>query len=160
MIKRTNRLETQRTVSKNKLRLWIRLLRSTRYVESVLRARLRQQFAVTLSQFDVMAALSRSRGGMIMSEVSRFLMVSNGNITGIVDRLVDDGLVIRSLREGDRRTSFVRLTGKGQDKFNRMAAQHEKWVNELLQDICADETDEMITMLARIEKPNPRKTTS
>jgi len=155
MTARTNRLKAQRSVSKNKLRLWIRLLRGTRYMESVLRARLRKRYSVTLSQFDVLAALSRSRGGMIMSEVSRLLMVSNGNITGIVDRLVDEGLVIRSLREGDRRTSFVRLTGKGQEKFKRMAEQHEKWVNELLQDFSPEETDDLITMLSRLKKPIP-----
>ena len=130
-------------------------MRGTRYMESVLRARLRKRYSVTLSQFDVLAALSRSRGGMIMSEVSRLLMVSNGNITGIVDRLVDEGLVIRSLREGDRRTSFVRLTGKGQEKFKRMAEQHEKWVNELLQDFSPEETDDLITMLSRLKKPIP-----
>ena len=155
MTARTNRLKAQRSVSKNKLRLWIRLLRGTSYMESVLRARLRKRYSVTLSQFDVLAALSRSRGGMIMSEVSRLLMVSNGNITGIVDRLVDEGLVIRSLREGDRRTSFVRLTGKGQEKFKRMAEQHEKWVNELLQDFSPEETDDLITMLSRLKKPIP-----
>ena len=155
MTARTNRLKAQRSVSKNKLRLWIRLLRGTRYMESVLRARLRKRYSVTLSQFDVLAALSRSRGGMIMSEVSRLLMVSNGNITGIVDRLVDEGLVIRSLREGDRRTSFVRLTGKGQEKFKRMAEQHEKWVNELLQDFSPEETEDLITMLSRLKKPIP-----
>ena len=66
-----------------------------------------------------------------MSQISRFLMVSNGNVTGIVDRLVGDGLVIRAQRRDDRRTSIVRLTKKGGDRFEEMAAAHESWIDEL-----------------------------
>lgn len=98
--------------SKARLRLWIRLLRASRLIEGVARERLKAQFNATLPRFDVMAALYRQPGGMLMSEISRFLMVSNGNVTGIVDRLVADGLVDRAQRNGDRRTSFISLTTK------------------------------------------------
>src|SRR5580704_15209512 len=86
-----------------RLRLWIRLLRASRLIEGVARERLKSQFNATLPRFDVMAALYRKPDGMLMSEISRFLMVSNGNVTGIVDRLVSDGLVARAQRNGDRR---------------------------------------------------------
>lgn len=89
------------------------MLRLTRTIESALRENLRTEFAATLPRFDVMAALHRFPDGMILSELSRYLMVSNGNVTGIVNRLVADGLVERTLRDGDRRTSVVRLTGRG-----------------------------------------------
>ena len=81
------------------------------------RERLKSQFNATLPRFDVMAALYRKPDGMLMSEISRFLMVSNGNVTGIVDRLVSDGFVARSQRNGDRRTSFISLTRKGRAAF-------------------------------------------
>ena len=90
--------------SKARLRLWIRLLRASRLIEAVARERLKAQFNATLPRFDVMAALFRKPDGMLMSEISRFLMVSNGNVTGIVDRLVSDGFVVRAQRNGDRRT--------------------------------------------------------
>ncbi len=83
-----------------------------------------------------------------MSEVSRFLMVSNGNVTGIVSRLVGDGLVIRAQRRDDRRTSFVRLTRKGRDRFEEMAAAHESWVDELLGGMTPDVVDELSTRLS------------
>ena len=153
MVARIDKLNKHRTISKNKLRLWIRLLRSTRYMESVLRIRLRKKFSVTLSQFDVLAALSRSEDGMIMSEVSQLLMVSNGNITGIVDRLTEEGLVIRSMRGGDRRTNFLRLTRKGQRKFHRMAQAHERWIEDLLQDFSSAEVNHLIALLSRLKKP-------
>ncbi len=117
---------------KARLRLWIRLLRATRLIESEVRERLKSKFNVTLPRFDVMAALYRHRDGMLMSEISRFLMVSNGNVTGIVDRLVSDGFVVRAQRNGDRRTSFVSLTRKGRSAFEDMAAAHESWIDELL----------------------------
>lgn len=118
--------------NKDLLRLWLRLLRATRIIEGELRDRLKREFDSTLPRFDVMAALARRPSGMVMTDLSRFLLVSNGNVTGIVDRLVADGLVVRSFREGDRRTSMVRLTAAGMEMFDRMARAHENWIADLL----------------------------
>ena len=133
--------------SKARLRLWIRLLRASRLIEGVARERLKTQFNATLPRFDVMAALYRKPDGMLMSEISRFLMVSNGNVTGIVDRLVGDGLVVRAQRNGDRRTSFISLTRKGHAAFAAMAAAHESWVDELLAGVSARDAIELSTKL-------------
>jgi DNA-binding MarR family transcriptional regulator len=133
--------------SKARLRLWIRLLRVSRLIESAARERLKSQFNATLPRFDVMAALFRQPDGMLMSEISRFLMVSNGNVTGIVDRLVSDGFVVRSQRNGDRRTSFISLTRKGRAVFAEMAAAHEKWVDELLGSVSARDADQLSAKL-------------
>ena len=133
--------------SKVRLRLWIRLLRVTRLLEGDLRERLRREFNATLPRFDVMAALYRATEGMIMSEVSHFLMVSNGNVTGIVYRLVGNGLAIRAQPRDDRRTSIVRLTRKGRDLFEEMAAGHESWIDELLGGMTPEEADELSTRL-------------
>jgi DNA-binding MarR family transcriptional regulator len=137
----------QRADSKAKLRLWIRLLRASRLIEARVRERLSVQFKVTLPRFDVMAALYRQPDGMLMSEISRFLMVSNGNITGIVDRLVADRLVVRSQRAGDRRTSFIRLTHKGKGLFEAMARAHQGWIDELLEDVSIKDANELSAKL-------------
>jgi len=133
--------------SKARLRLWIRLLRASRLIESVARERLKAQFNATLPRFDVMAALYRTPDGMLMSDLSRFLLVSNGNVTGIVDRLVTDGLVQRAQRNGDRRTSIVRLTRTGHAAFKKMAAAHERWVDELLADVSKGDAQRLTSML-------------
>jgi len=133
--------------SKARLRLWVRLLRTTRLVESETRERFKTQFDMTLPRFDVMAALYRNPDGMLMSEISRFLLVSNGNVTGIVDRLVQDGFVVRAQRNGDRRTSFVRLTAKGHAAFTEMAAAHESWINELLGGVSARDAEQLSAKL-------------
>ena len=133
--------------SKSRLRLWIRLLRASRLIESVARERLKVQFNATLPRFDVMAALYRKPDGMLMSEISRFLLVSNGNVTGIVDRLASDGFVARSQRDGDRRTSFVRLTAKGRAAFADMSAAHESWIDTLLGGVTAREAEQLSTKL-------------
>ncbi|PBB92103.1 MULTISPECIES: MarR family transcriptional regulator [unclassified Mesorhizobium] len=132
---------------KDRLRLWIRLLRASRTIEAELRERLKKEFDTTLPRFDVMAALYRSPEGMLMSDLSRFLLVSNGNITGIVDRLVSEGLVTRARRNGDRRTSMVRLTEEGAKSFAAIAAAHENWVGELLGTVSEDEARRLTGML-------------
>ncbi|MDG4884565.1 MarR family transcriptional regulator [Mesorhizobium sp. WSM4884] len=132
---------------KDRLRLWIRLLRASRTIEAELRERLKKEFDTTLPRFDVMAALYRSPEGMLMSDLSRFLLVSNGNVTGIVDRLVSEGLVTRARRNGDRRTSMVRLTEAGSKSFAAIAAAHESWVGELLGTVSEDEARSLTGML-------------
>jgi DNA-binding MarR family transcriptional regulator len=129
---------------KQRLRLWIRLLRATRAIEAQVRDRLRVQFAMTLPQFDVMAALYREEAGMTMTELSRRLMVSNGNVTGIIDRLVAEQYVLRQAQAEDRRSFIVRLTPKGAARFAAAAAAHEQWVNALLADFDAQEMDILI----------------
>jgi DNA-binding MarR family transcriptional regulator len=123
-----------RPPSKERLRLWIRLLRTARAIEAELRERLRLDFGVTLPQFDVMAALARTEAGMTMTELSRFLMVSNGNVTGIIDRLVAEKMVTRASPAGDRRAIVVKLTRKGAALFAAMAKTHEGWVDGFLAD--------------------------
>lgn len=125
------------------------MLRLTRAIESELRENLRTQFAATLPRFDVMAALHRFPDGMILSELSRYLMVSNGNVTGIVNRLVHAGLVERTVRDGDRRTSVVRLTGRGVESFESMASAHESWVNEIFAGLAPREAEQLSSRLKR-----------
>ncbi len=132
---------------KARLRLWIRLLRASRFIEGVTRERFKTQFNMTLPRFDVMAALYRQPEGMLMSEIARFLIVSNGNVTGIVDRLVSEGLVARSQRNGDRRTSFITLTRRGRAAFAAMAEAHEHWITELFGGVSARDAEQLSAKL-------------
>ncbi|MCW5690966.1 MAG: MarR family transcriptional regulator [Pseudolabrys sp.] len=136
-----------RPLSKQRLRLWLRLLRAARAIEGELRERLRKEYAITMPQFDVMAALARKQAGMNMTELSRMLMVSNGNVTGIIDRLTAEKLVLRQAPANDRRSFIVRLTPKGATQFAVVAKAHEGWVDELLADFDAAEADHLIEML-------------
>ena len=141
----TERPRGPRTASRQRLRLWLRILRASRAIEGELRERLRLTYGITLPQFDVMAALyRRATGGMTMTELSRFLMVSNGNVTGIIDRLVTDGLVARKADAGDRRAILVELTPAGVVKFGEMAEVHEGWIDELLSEFTKAEAAELI----------------
>lgn len=135
------------TASKQRLRLWLRLLRTARAIEGALRERLRVTFRMTLPQFDVLAALARTQTGMTMTEVSRLLMVSNGNVTGIIDRLAADGLVMRQVADRDRRAVRVSLTRLGASTFAEVAAAHEGWVDELLSEFTRADAEVLITHL-------------
>ena len=110
------------------LRLWLRLLTCTQLIEKQVRAGLREGFDTTLPRFDLMSQLERAPEGMKMSELSRRMMVTGGNVTGITDQLVTEGLVERVDVEGDRRAWRVRLTARGRKAFQEMAQQHEGWI--------------------------------
>ncbi|MGD1924526.1 MAG: MarR family winged helix-turn-helix transcriptional regulator [Paracoccaceae bacterium] len=136
--------------SKARLRLWLRLLRVTRTIEGEVREKLRRAHDTTLPRFDVMAALHRVPEGLKMSELSGQLRVSNGNVTGIVDRLVQDGLVERLAVPGDRRAMQVRLTSDGRSSFSEMADIHEGWIDEMLGGLTGAEANQMAEALRRI----------
>ena len=112
----------------DELRLWLRMLTCTQLIEQQLRTELRTQFDTTLPRFDLMAQLERAPEGLRMNELSRRMMVTGGNVTGITDQLEAEGLVERQAVEGDRRAFRVRLTPKGRRQFNTMAQAHEAWV--------------------------------
>ena len=139
-------------LSKRRLKLWIRLLGVTRGAEAHLRGFLRRSHATTLPRFDVMAALYRRREGVTMSELSRMLLVSNGNATAVVDRLEADGFVLRSPSDTDRRTVFVTLTARGFAEFDVLAERHEVEVDRLFAGLSASEIDQLTDILKRMGK--------
>jgi len=138
--------------SKRSLRLWLKLLGCTVIVEKRLRARLDEEFATTLPRFDVLAALERHRGGLRMSALSEFLMVSNGNVTGVVSRLIEDGLVTRTVDRADRRSATVRLTRKGREAFLKMAAANERWMDNLFADLSAAQIEALMRLLSQVRR--------
>ena len=129
------------------LRLWLRLLSCTVRIENKIRLRLRREFNTTLPRFDLMAQLERSPGGLRMSDLSKRLMVSGGNVTGITDQLEGEGLVARTACPGDRRAFTVTLTVTGLKRFREMAARHELWIIELLSGLSYHEKETMINDL-------------
>ena len=128
------------------LRIWLRLLTCTQLIEKRVRSGLREQFATTLPRFDLMAQLERAPDGLKMNELSRRMMVTGGNVTGITDQLVAEGLVERIEVEGDRRAYRVRLTAKGRKQFHEMARRHEDWIVEAFSAL----TDKEITTLHKL----------
>ena len=143
--------------AKDRLRLWLRVLKVTRAVESEVREKLRLEFATTLPRFDVMAALTQHADGLKMSGLSTVLKVSNGNVTGIVDRLVEDGFVAREKVPGDRRASLVRMTIKGRAEFALQAAAHETWIDEMFAGVAADEAVQIAESLDAVARHLDRK---
>jgi DNA-binding MarR family transcriptional regulator len=137
-------------LSKRRLKMWIRLLGVTRGAESHLREFLRLDHDTTLPRFDVLAALYRRRDGVTMSELSRMLLVSNGNATTVVDRLESDGHVRRTPSETDRRTVFVALTPPGVTLFERLADEHEREISRLFGGLSEADLDRLTEILKRM----------
>jgi DNA-binding MarR family transcriptional regulator len=133
----------------DELRLWLRLLTCTTLIEGTVRSRLREKFDVTLPRFDLMAQLDRAPDGMTLSDVSKRMMVSNGNVTGLVERLVESGHLDRRTSESDRRVQVIRLTKLGRAEFRRMAAEHEIWIAEIFSDLTPKDVRELMRLLAK-----------
>lgn len=143
-------------LSKDRLRVWLKLLKVTRAIEGEVRERMRAEYGSTLPRFDVMAALARHPEGLRMSALSGVLRVSNGNVTGIVDRLAAEGRVERVAVEGDRRGQLVRLTRAGREDFEAMARTHEGWVDELLGGLDREAAAALLSGLSRLETREER----
>lgn len=136
------------------LRLWLRLLACSSLVEQQVRSRLREEFDITLPRFDVLAQLDAADRddvqGLTMSELSRRLMVTNGNLTGLIERLVQEGLVSRAASATDRRTQIVRLSATGRRALHAMAPEHEQWINEMFEGLSAGDRTQLHTLLGKL----------
>ena len=133
------------------LRIWLRLLTCTQLIERRVRSGLRGDFATTLPRFDLMAQLERHPEGLKMNELSRLLMVTGGNVTGVVDQLEKEGMVERLDEPADRRAFRIRLTPAGSKSFAEMARAHEQWVVELLGGLSRREHEELLKLLAKLK---------
>ena len=100
---------------KEGLRLWLRIVSCTQLVEQEIRTMLREKFDMTLPRFELLSALDRVVDGLTMSELSRWLMVSKGNVTGIAERLSEDGFIRREPTPTDRRSFMVTMTEQGEN---------------------------------------------
>jgi len=137
---------------KRSLRLWLRLLTCAHTIEQTIAQRLRDEFGSTLPRFDMLSALDRAgEAGLTMGEAAGMLMVSNGNITGLAQRLKADGL-IEHLPGADRRVQRVRLTPLGRTRFAAMAAAHERWIETLLADLTPSEADDLTRLLEQTKR--------
>ena len=140
----------------DEIRLWLRLLTCTTLIEGEVRRRLRERFDVTLPRFDLMAQLDKVPDGMTLSDVSRRMMVSNGNVTGLVERLVESGHVDRRTSDSDRRVQVIRLTKAGRAEFSKMAAEHELWIAGIFSELSPKDIRELMRLLAKT-KASARK---
>ena len=131
------------------LKLWLRLLACTTQIEDEVRRRLRATFGVSLARFDYLAQLYR-HGGLKMRDLSRYLMVTGGNVTGLTDELERDGLVQRESSETDRRSWIVSLTPQGRRTFETMAKQHEEWILELFSGLEPASIERLYTQLGKL----------
>ena len=138
------------------LRLWLRLLTCTTLIEGEIRSRLRGAFDMTLPRFDAMAQLDKARSGMTLGELSQRIMVSNGNVTGLVERLAAQGLLGRRASPNDRRAQIVSLTGDGRRAFRAMARTHENWIAEIFSDLSPSDIETLMRLLAKT-KTSARK---
>lgn len=143
------RLAHQPEDARPELRLWLRLLTCTTMIEREIRRRLADRFQITLPRFDLLAQLDKAPEGMTPGEISRRMMVTNGNVTGLVARIAEQGLVERRRDASDGRVQRIVMTDRGHREFARMAREHGAWVRELLAGLEPAEREMLMSLLAR-----------
>ncbi len=143
------RLAHQSGDTRSELRLWLRLLTCTTMIEREIRRRLAERFQMTLPRFDLLAQLDKSPEGMTLGDISRRMMVTNGNVTGLVARIAEQGYVEKRRDAFDGRAQRIVMTAKGHHDFARMAREHGAWVRELLADVDPTEREVLMGLLAR-----------
>lgn len=138
------------------LRTWLRLLACSNLIEGHIRSELRENFDTTLPRFDLLAQLDAASAeaprGLTMSELSRRLMVTNGNLTGLVDRLVREGLVARTVSPPDRRAQIISLTPHGKEALGAMTPDHATWVRNMFSGITDTERRQLYTLLGKLKR--------
>ena len=134
------------------LKLWLRMLSCTVRIENEIRSRMRATFDITLPRFDLMAQLERHPEGLRMGELSKRMMVTGGNITGITDQLEQEQLVLRVPDPKDRRVYTVKLTDAGRRTFADMAVVHEGWIAEMLHGISPEDKGQLIHLLSHMKQ--------
>ncbi len=134
---------------KDELRLWLRLFTCKELIEGEVRRRLRDTFDVTLPRFDLLAQLDRAPKGMTLGELSQRMMVTNGNVTGLVDRLLEQGLINRRPSPKDRRAQIVSLTAAGRRFFRAMARANGDWIADMFADVTSEEMGTLMRLLAK-----------
>lgn len=148
-----NHIIADEALARQRLRLWLNMLKAVRHVEGTLRENLRAGHDMTLPRFDVLAALhAAAPHGMKMSALSEHLVVSNGNVTGVVDRLVKDGFVERRPAENDRRAFVVSITEQGRAQMDQMMAEHLAWIDELFQSASEPQLAQSIAVMLGIRQ--------
>jgi DNA-binding MarR family transcriptional regulator len=134
------------------VRVWLRLLACTNLVEGRVSSRLRDDFDTTLPRFDFLSQLERNPGGLRMTEISKRMMVTGGNITRIADQLLAEGLITRTVAPGDRRASIVKLSAAGRRAFGEMARRHEDWIVAMFAGLPEPERMQLYTLLAKLKR--------
>ena len=134
------------------VRVWLRLLACTNLVEGRVSSRLRDDFDTTLPRFDFLSQLERNPGGLRMTEISKRMMVTGGNVTRIADQLLAEGLITRTVAPGDRRAAIVKLSAAGRRAFAEMAREHEGWIVEMFAGLTEADRTQLYSLLAKLKR--------
>ena len=134
------------------VRVWLRLLTCTNLVEGRVASRLRDDFDTTLPRFDFLSQLERNPAGLRMTEISKRMMVTGGNVTRIADQLLAEGLITRSVAPRDRRAAIVKLTAAGRRAFAEMARRHEGWIVEMFAGLSETDRTQLYALLAKLKR--------
>ena len=133
------------------LKLCIELIRCSSQLDRIIDRNLRSKFGQSISRFDLLAQLQRvGESGLSIGELGKRLISAKGNITGLINRMIKDELLLKTAKIGDRRSFNIKASAKGSQLFKQMADSHAQWVYELFADIDLESMNNMTYLLGDI----------
>jgi DNA-binding MarR family transcriptional regulator len=140
-----------RASDRNELRAWFRLLLIHKAISRKISARFRSEFKISTARFDTLAQLNAAGGEMTMGELSEQLMVTSGNVTGVIDGMAADKLVVRRPHQTDRRSIVIAMTPAGRSLFTKVRAALSKWMGEAMTDMNDAELAQLIKLFGKLK---------
>ena len=132
------------------IKLWLELSRSSSDLEKIMDGNLRRDFGQSMSRFDVLSQLERADGeGLAIGQLAGKLIASKGNITGLLTRMENEGLLERRPLPNDRRSVQVHITPKGLALFQTMARAHAQWAETALCDLSIKDMRALLDLLQK-----------
>ncbi len=129
------------------LQLWVRLLACAHGAEQRVKNRIKENFGLNQTQFNLLSQLDRAPDGIRMGEIARRTVVTGSNVTAVVDDLQQRGLVTREVAKGDRRATVIRLTPAGRSLFAEIAPVHAGWIEEIFAGLAETEKRDLVQRL-------------
>ncbi|MGW8443508.1 MarR family winged helix-turn-helix transcriptional regulator [Paenibacillus sp. S33] len=116
-----------------------------------------EKFGISHGKFSILILLYRNiHTGLLATELAEKVGVSKPTVTGLLDRLERDGLIIRSVHPSDRRMSIVKLTDQGTEMMERLLPMHFTSTSTLMSHLSTDEKELLLTLLQKIESGIPQ----
>ena len=137
-------------VRTNGLLAWLYMMRVSNKIHRSSADRL-AEYGLTAAQFDVLAHLS-VKGGISQQALSERLLVTKGNVVGLIDRMERRGLLSRCNHPEDRRLNLLNLTEEGKELAARVVPAHEEFIQQQMQGLSAEEQRTLHVLLRDLDR--------
>lgn len=128
-------------------RIWLSVLSIESNIFSKLNGALSAQFGISVAKFEFLAQIERYPDGISLSQISANLKVTSGNVSGLVRRLLADGLITKTMSLEDRRSFIAKFTPEGKELFDKANILHAETLAHCFAEVPLSELEAALATL-------------